>query len=57
MKENQEEEEHLVSMIGMNQDMVYIYYIMEDVLKLSYLDVFSSNDGSINSKKVGFNFE
>jgi hypothetical protein len=32
MKENKEEEEHLVSMIGMNQDMVYIYYIMEDVL-------------------------
>jgi hypothetical protein len=31
MNVNKEEEEHLVFMIGMNQDMDYIYYIMEDV--------------------------
>ena len=57
MKENQEEEGHLVFMIGMNQAMDYIYCIMEAVLYLKYPDVFSSNDGTINTKKVGFNFE
>lgn len=32
MSENKEVEEHLVFMIGTNQDMVYICYIMVDVL-------------------------